>query len=259
MQNLKNLGIVPLINQKSPQNERTLRHYGLLCDYKYKGKQMILGKLKLCSFLLLLVGINFTSQAQIVPYDSAHKIDNYEKYIEAFRSKEKASFRNEKTTLLSKEFFPRFTGLNYFSINKDYRVTGTLTKLTEQNKTDLEMTDGGYYGFVHYGNVKFNVNNEDVVLQVYEFPSRKPPATAIFLPFKDATTGKETYGGGRFMIVNIPKGKDIVVDFNHAINPICVYDPDHACPVPPRSNRIKSKVTAGAMMYFDPNDPMAKP
>jgi len=196
--------------------------------------------------------------AQIIPYDSELLSENYQQKIKSFRSKEEASFRDKKTTLLSEEFFPRFTGLNYFPIDKQFRVLGTLTKLSEQKKTDLEMTGGGYYGFVHYGRVNFVFQGQEVELQVFEFPSQEPKATAIFLPFRDATTGKETYGGGRFMIVNIPQDNKIVVDFNHAINPICVYDPDHACPVPPLTNRITSRVTAGAKMYYDPKDVAGK-
>lgn len=208
--------------------------------------------------LMVLSSFNGQLIAQIIPYDSEPMSEDYQQKIKNFRQRQQASFRNKQTTLLSEEFFPRFTSLNYFLIDEKYRIQGTLTKLAEKQKTNLEMTGGGYYGFVHYGKVNFEIQGQNVELQVFEFPSREPKATAIFLPFRDETTGKETYGGGRFMIVNIPQGDKIVVDFNHAINPICVYDPDHACPVPPLSNRIKTRVEAGAKMYYDPKD-IAKP
>ncbi len=55
----------------------------------------------------------------------------------------------------------------------------------------------------------------------------------LFVPFTDQTSGEETYGGGRYIVLDIPEGNELVVDFNMAYNPFCVYSPDHSCPIPP--------------------------
>jgi len=207
-------------------------------------------------FLLVLFFMlaNTLSFADIVPYDSDLIEKNYASSIDKHRVQEGKSFLDKKTTLLSKEFFPRFTGLNYFPVDLKYRIVGALTRLPKAERKDLVMSSGGSYGFVHYGHVNFYLDGKETELQAYEFPTRDSKASAIFVPFTDDTTGEDSYGGGRFMIINIPSAEQIVLDFNLAINPICVYDPEHACPVPPRSNRLKSSVQAGAKMYHDPVD-----
>jgi uncharacterized protein (DUF1684 family) len=204
------------------------------------------------SFFLLLVCLlaNNMLVSQIIPYDSELIEDNYSKEIEAHRVKEEKSFRNKETTLLSDDYFSRFTGLNYFPVNLKYRIVGKLIKLAESEQTNLKMTNGTPYGFLHYGKVNFFIDGKFYELEVFEFPSRGE-TKAIFVPFTDKTSGEENFGGGRFMIINIPKGDQIVIDFNLAINPICVYDPEHSCPIPPESNYIDERITAGAKMYYD--------
>lgn len=73
----------------------------------------------------------------------------------------------------------------------------------------------------------------------------------LFLPFTDATSGRETYGGGRYLI-DTAKGADLgstathlVVDFNFAYHPSCVHDPTWSCPLAPLSNAIPYAVRAG--------------
>ncbi len=72
----------------------------------------------------------------------------------------------------------------------------------------------------------------------------------LFLVFGDETNGQETYGGGRFLYVPAP-GKDgrVVLDFNKAVNPPCVFTPYATCPLPPAQNRLALKVTAGEKAY----------
>ncbi len=189
--------------------------------------------------------------AQIVPYSSKQIEARYEEEITAWRQREEAAFRNKETTLLSDEYFKNFTGLNYFPVNLKYRVVGKLSRLASPEKMDLQLTDGTPYGFMHYGKVNFFLEGREVELVVFEFPSRKGPP-AIFVPFTDMTTGEETFGGGRFLIIEVPDDDQIVIDFNMAINPICVYDPEHACPLSPSSNYIPMRIEAGAKMYYDP-------
>jgi len=76
----------------------------------------------------------------------------------------------------------------------------------------------------------------------------------VFLPFADATSGKETYGGGRYLLDGIKgadlgmKGDKIVLDFNFAYNPSCAYSPRWSCPLAPPHNRLRSPVRGGEKM-----------
>lgn len=76
----------------------------------------------------------------------------------------------------------------------------------------------------------------------------------VFLPFADATGGRETYGAGRYLLDSI-KGADLgaapdgraVLDFNFAYNPSCAYSPRYVCPLAPRANRLPAAVRAGEL------------
>jgi uncharacterized protein (DUF1684 family) len=78
----------------------------------------------------------------------------------------------------------------------------------------------------------------------------------LFLPFRDATSGVETYGGGRYLFDTVkntdggcleitPGSPHVVIDFNYAYHPSCCYDPRWACPLAPPENRLALAVRAG--------------
>jgi hypothetical protein len=76
----------------------------------------------------------------------------------------------------------------------------------------------------------------------------------IFLPFRDATSGRETYGAGRYLLDTV-KGADLggsgdtlVLDFNFAFNPSCAWDESWACPLAPPANRLAMQIEAGELV-----------
>ena len=71
----------------------------------------------------------------------------------------------------------------------------------------------------------------------------------LFLVFGDATNGHDTYAGGRFLYTEPPAGGRVVLDFNKAYNPPCVFTPHAACPLPPTQNRLRVAIEAGEKMY----------
>jgi len=72
----------------------------------------------------------------------------------------------------------------------------------------------------------------------------------LFVPFRDGTSGKETYGGGRYFDCEIPPiGNSILLDFNKAYNPYCAYNPRFSCVIPPEENRLKIKIEAGEKLF----------
>jgi hypothetical protein len=78
------------------------------------------------------------------------------------------------------------------------------------------------------------------------------PGRELWLIFGDATNGHETYGGGRFLYTGVPKGNgSVVVDFNRAYNPPCVFSPYATCPLPWPANRLPLRVEAGERVYGD--------
>jgi uncharacterized protein (DUF1684 family) len=74
----------------------------------------------------------------------------------------------------------------------------------------------------------------------------------IFLPFRDGTSGNETYGAGRYVEVPYQIGdEEMEVDFNFAYNPSCAFSPAYDCPYPPPGNRLDIEVRAGEIVPFD--------
>lgn len=73
----------------------------------------------------------------------------------------------------------------------------------------------------------------------------------LFLPFRDETNSKETYGGGKYMDLRIPKNDVIILDFNQSYHPFCAYNAyDYNCPIVPEENKLPIRIEAG-VMYED--------
>jgi uncharacterized protein len=99
------------------------------------------------------------------------------------------------------------------------------------------------------GDVAFEVGGVVHRLQALEGGA----AGELWLVFGDATNGNETYGGGRFLYTDAPDADGrVVVDFNRAYNPPCVFTPYATCPLPWPSNRLPIRITAGERMWSSP-------
>ena len=83
----------------------------------------------------------------------------------------------------------------------------------------------------------------------------EPDANELFVMFADATSGKETYGAGRFMYLPLPKDGKVPLDFNKSYNPPCAFNDFATCPLPPPQNRLALRVEAGEKSYGGPHTP----
>lgn len=105
-----------------------------------------------------------------------------------------------------------------------------------------------------YGTLTFELDDKTYKLSVYQSHSlrnNKKYKNYLFLPFTDLTNGNETYGGGRYIDFTIPDSDVVVIDFNKAYNPYCVYSDKYSCPIPPKENHLPIKITAGIKNYKD--------
>ena len=94
------------------------------------------------------------------------------------------------------------------------------------------------------GCVSFDIDGEEHRLDAFAGGKGR-----LFLVFGDATNGHDTYAGGRFLYTEPPAGGRVVLDFNKAYNPPCVFTPHAACPLPPAKNRLRVAIEAGEKMY----------
>lgn len=140
----------------------------------------------------------------------------------------------------------QFQGLDYFPIDETWAVHARFHPYQPAKQISIvnilgmveHMTAPGYLTFTRSGQ-EWRL---DAVLE-------EPDASELFLMFADATTGRETYGAGRFLYVPLPQAGEVSLDFNKAYNPPCAFNEFATCPLPPRQNRLSLRVEAGERAY----------
>jgi len=144
---------------------------------------------------------------------------------------------------------PEFRGLRYYPIDPNFRFELELYEHSNKKTMQIEDTKGDIKRFLRWGEFRFNVGNEKCVLQAYK---GVPEEEQLFVPFRDATSGKETYGAGRYLDLDLractTNGRWIL-DFNKAYNPWCAYSENYACPFVPSENWLKVPIKAGEKNY----------
>jgi uncharacterized protein (DUF1684 family) len=139
-----------------------------------------------------------------------------------------------------------FTGLKWFGIKEEYRVEGRWVAYPQPKLVKVPNVLGQVEPMASPGYAEFTLNGKTVRLDgVLEDPHDEQ----LFFILHDQTSGKETYGAGRFLYADLPKGGKIVLDFNKAYNPPCAFTPYATCPLPPPQNWLPVRVEAGEMAY----------
>lgn len=162
--------------------------------------------------------------------------------------------RDEKETPLPEVEKEKFAGLKYFATDPKFRVTATLKKEASGQKIQFQTSSGKVRTFLKYGVVSFKLSGRKYRLNVYQVEPaamKEEYKDLVFIPFKDLTSGKETYGAGRYIDLKISEGDEVILDFNLAYNPNCAYGSDkYNCPIPPRENRLNVAIKAGEKSYL---------
>ncbi|MFC7139356.1 DUF1684 domain-containing protein [Halosimplex aquaticum] len=139
-----------------------------------------------------------------------------------------------------------FDGLDYFEPDPDYRVEATATVHDEPDPVEMETSDGRTVRYERVVTFSFELDGESREIHGYR---QRPEDDSIFVPFRDKTTGQQTYDGGRYMELEpdgeLADGDEVTVDFNLAYSPFCAFSETFACPYPPEENWLDTTVTAG--------------
>jgi len=139
-----------------------------------------------------------------------------------------------------------FQALEYFPIDPDLRVTGTLRAFDEPRIMNVDtVIEGLGYRPESPGTIAFEIDGETYELEAYE------SVDSLFFVFGDKTSGRETYPAGRFLYSSQPDedGKT-VLDFNKSYSPPCAFNAFATCPVASPRNRLPVRIEAGEK--FDP-------
>jgi len=146
---------------------------------------------------------------------------------------------------LESKLVKTFSGIERFPVNEDWRITADFEVYDPPKKIEVPNVLGQVDEELSPGAVVFSKENQTYRIDAIDAGKR------LWLIFADETSGKETYGGGRFLYTDSKAdslGK-VIVDFNKAYNPPCVVTKFATCPLPPKENYIKLRITAGEKMW----------
>jgi uncharacterized protein len=165
-----------------------------------------------------------------------------------FRTEKDEFYQYDHRSPLTPDQQRDFKGLSYFPENSALVIKARIDRNVQPGAIQMETTKGEEQSFRRYGVVHFEVDGQPAQVTLY---ASERGSHDLFVPFRDATSGKESYGAGRYLDLHA-HGDEVVVDFNYAYNPNCAYNPDWNCPLPPAENWLKVPIRAGEMKFLDP-------
>jgi uncharacterized protein (DUF1684 family) len=168
-----------------------------------------------------------------------------EHLLEHRRAKDE-QFATSETSPLEPGARETFTGLDYFSPRADlvFQVT---PRPGDGSEVRIATSDQRERVYRRARVATLDIESSSVDLTLYDTGHH-----GLFLPFKDATSGVSTYGGGRYLDLDPSQDGTVTIDFNLAYNPLCVYSDGYSCPIPPRENWLDIAIEAGEKSYTRP-------
>ncbi|MFD2569887.1 DUF1684 domain-containing protein [Spirosoma soli] len=194
--------------------------------------------------LLILIAFSFTTVAVAQT--------NYADQIARHRDTYKKEFLITTSSPLKTQEDVDY--LRFYAPDSTYRVTATVQLTPDAKPFEMPTYSGKTSPHVKYAVLSFSVKGKPQQLTIYRNLNlaRMPQyRDYLFLPFKDATSGLATYGGGRYLdlrIGDIQDGK-LMLDFNKAYNPYCAYSEGYSCPIPPKNNVLPVEIEAGEKTF----------
>lgn len=144
-----------------------------------------------------------------------------------------------------------FSGLSYYPPDPAFRIDAEVVPFDQPEIVQMATSTGEIRPQVRAAELRFRIGGRDLRLAGFADPHQH--AHELFVPFRDATSGRETYGAGRYLEVEPQHKEDgtytAILDFNLAYNPYCAYSPNYSCPIPPRENTLPVAITAGERSY----------
>lgn len=178
---------------------------------------------------------------------------NYNDTIQKFRMGKNIKLMYDEASPLTLEQRRSFTGLNYFAADLKYYVEAELIKDETPETIIMKTSTDRAPAYVKYGVVNFIIDSIELTLSVYQNKKMldlSKDEKHLFVPFRDATSGNESYGGGRYIDCEIPvEGNVIILDFNKTYNPYCAYNPKYSCVIPPEENQLPVRIAAGEKKF----------
>ena len=182
----------------------------------------------------------------------AHGSEGYAGAIEADRADKDAYFKHAPGSPIPAAARHAFDGLPYFAVDPSLRFADlTLEPYAgnEPSSFQIPTSDGQLRPAHRAGTLTFEVDGEPHRLTAYVLDGSR--GDQLFVPFLDLTSGRETYGAGRYLDLEPEENDTYLLDFNLAYHPYCVYADTYSCPLTPAENRLPIRIGAGERLAKD--------
>ncbi|MDV3277794.1 MAG: DUF1684 domain-containing protein [Nitrososphaerales archaeon] len=176
-------------------------------------------------------------------------VETWRRALLRFRERKDEFFRSDHDSPLGHDGQGMFAGLKYFEPDPDFRLEAKLQRYPSPDSVIMATSKGTRQLFNKVGYFELSIDGQQVKLQAYQSAERED--ANIFIPFRDATSGRDSYGAARYLDLQVEHDDQYAVDFNYAYNPYCAYSEDYICPLPPQENWLKVSIRAGEKKYHD--------
>ena len=171
--------------------------------------------------------------------------DQYVERVAERRRKKNEFFAEHPRSPVPADARESFDGLRYYAVDPALRFTVPLESHDDPDRITVETTQDGETVYDDVGTFTVTVDGEAVTLHAFQPPDDE---RRLWVPFRDATSGDETYPAGRYLDLEDPDHRTDegwVVDFNEAYNPFCAYSDAYECPLVPVDNWLDVPIRAG--------------
>ncbi len=189
-----------------------------------------------CWILCLLAGLGMSCGGE-------QPVSVYEQGVMAQRQAKDLMLFDPGRTVLAPAERTRFVGLRYFAVDSTFRFVVPLLPETEPQTVWIPVQDSPPSPYERLGVVEIPWGGERHPLTVFRGPNMSDDQ--VWIPFRDGTSGRDSYGGGRYLDATVQEDGTILVDFNMAYNPYCDYNITYKCALPPAENHLPFPVEAG--------------
>lgn len=201
----------------------------------------------LCGGLLLLASCGQPENKQ----DEKAAVDSSDVYTLEVRKdrleKDKYLLTSESSPIKASDM-EFFAGLSYFEVDKSFVFESVLQRLPRPEEVTIATSKDRPRIMLHLGALPFTYQGKEYAVQVYA-PKDTSEGNYWFIPFTDATSGGETYGGGRYLDIDDVASDTVFLDFNYAYSPYCAYNERYDCPIPPQENALPIAIRAGERSF----------
>ncbi|WP_255151632.1 DUF1684 domain-containing protein [Halorarius halobius] len=167
--------------------------------------------------------------------------------LESHRETKDEFFASNRQSPIPAEEREAFDGLSYFDPDAGYRVTAAVEPVEGDDTVTMDTTVDTELEYERVARLRFELGGEERTLVAYQQVDGR--GDSLFVPFRDKTTGQQTYPAGRYMEFeldgDVHEADEVPLDFNLAYHPFCAYNEAFACPLPPEENWLEVEIEAG--------------